>query len=232
MTSTTNTVSSDISKIAGVTLNLKRVSTDDDGETSLRVEQDSSALLEAVKNFVSSYNDAIGKIETVTASGADLQRDSSLISLKNTLRNYANGSNNINGGTYSLLSQLGIKTSEANSGDLSTETYKLTLDESAFMEALENDPSSVEFLLGDDNGILGQMENTVEMSLKAVSGYFDIKTSSFDTEITRAQENIIKQQEKISTYRAQLEKKFSAMESLISQMQQNFSYFFNSSTTS
>ena len=232
MTSTTNTVSSDISKIAGVTLNLKRVSTDDDGETSLRVEQDSSALLEAVKNFVSSYNDAIGKIETVTASGADLQRDSSLISLKNTLRNYANGSNNINGGTYSLLSQLGIKTSEANSGDLSTETYKLTLDESAFMEALENDPSSVEFLLGDDNGILGQMENTVEMSLKAVSGYFDIKTSSFDTEITRAQENIKKQQEKISTYRAQLEKKFSAMESLISQMQQNFSYFFNSSTTS
>jgi len=80
-------------------------------------------------------------------------------------------------------------------------------------------------LIGEENGILGMMESAVETSLKAVSGYFDVKQSSLDSQITKAQEKVKKQQEKISNYKAQLEKKFSAMETLISQMQQNYSSF-------
>ncbi len=225
MNSTTNTVTSDVSRIAGVTLNLKRVSTEDDGDTTLRIEQDSESLKEAVKSFVSAYNDAIKQINDVTASGADLQRETSLTSLKNTLRSYANGSNSSNGGAYKMLSELGISTAKADGSNLSTDTDTLTFDEKAFQEALDKDPASVEAILGNDNGIFAQMENTIEMSLKAVSGYFDVKTSTLDSEIKKTQEKIKKQQEKITTYRAQLEKKFSTMETLISQMQQNYSSF-------
>lgn len=226
MTSTSNTINSDVSRLAGVTLTLKKVSSEEDGDSTLRIEQDSSSLLEAVKNFVSAYNDTITKIEEVTGKGADLQRETSLTSLMSTLRNYANGSNSSNGGAYRLLSQIGISTMQANSGDnLSTDINKLQLDEDAFLLALEEDPDSLEALIGNDNGILGLMESAVETSLKAVSGYFDVKQTTLDSDITKAQEKIKKQQQKVTTYRAQLEKKFSTMETLISQMQQNFSSF-------
>ena len=225
MTSTSNTITSDISRLAGVTLTLKKVSSESDGDSTLRVEQDSAPLVEALKNFVSAYNDTISKISEVTAKGADLQRETSLTSLKSTLRNYANGSNSYNGGAYSLLSQLGITTMQANSDNLSTDTNTLQFDEDAFLQALEEDPDSVEAILGNDTGILGQMESAIETSLKAVSGFFDVKQSTLDSEITKMQTKVKKQQEKISTYKAQLEKRFSAMETLISQMQQNYSSF-------
>lgn len=225
MTSTSNTVTSDISRLAGVTLTLKKVSTEEDGDTTLRVEQDSSSLVEAMKNFVSAYNDTISKIEEVTAKGADLQRESGLTSLKSTLRNYANGRNSATEGAYHLLSQIGISTQQANSDNLSTDTNKLEFDEQAFLQALEEDPDSLEALIGEETGILGQMESAIETSLKAVSGYFDVKQSTFDSEITKAQNKVKKQQEKMTTYKAQLEKKFSAMETIISQMQQNYSSF-------
>ena len=231
MSSTSNTVTSDISRIAGVTLTLKRVSTEEDGDTTLRVDQDSSTLVEAVKDFVSAYNDTLSQIETVTAKGADLQRESSLTSLMSSLRNTANSRNTSNGGAYSLLSQLGISTAKADGANLSTDTNKLEFDEDTFIQALENDPASVEAILGGDTGILAQMENTVEMSLKAVSGFFDVKNSTIDSEITKAQDKIKKQQDKISTYKAQLEKKFSAMETLITQMQQNYNSFLSSGST-
>ena len=170
MTSTSNTVTSDISRLAGVTLTLKKVSTEEDGDTTLRVEQDSSSLVEAMKNFVSAYNDTISKIEEVTAKGADLQRESGLMSLKSTLRNYANGSNSATEGAYHLLSQIGISTLQANSDNLSTDTNKLEFDEQAFLQALEEDPDSLEALIGEETGILGQMESAIETSLKAVSG--------------------------------------------------------------
>ena len=225
MTSTSNTVTSDVSRLAGVTLTLKKVSSEEDGESTLRIEQDSAPLIEALKNFVSAYNETISKIEEVTAKGADLQRESSLTSLKSTLRNYANGMNSSNGGAFGLLSQIGISTAQASGDNLSTETYALQFDEQTFLQALEEDPASVEALIGSDTGILGQMESAIEVSLKAASGFFDVKQSTFDNDIKKAQTKVKKQQEKISTYRAQLEKKFSAMETLISQMQQNYSSF-------
>ena len=226
MTSSSNTVTSDVSRLAGVTITLKKVSSEDDGDSTLRVEQDSAPLIEAVKNFISAYNDTITQLEEVTSKGADFQRESSLKSLMGTLRNYANGSNSSSGGAYRLLSQLGISTTKANGGDnLSTDTNKLEFDEDTFLQALEEDPGSLEALIGNETGTLGLMESAIETSLKAVSGFFDVKQSTLDSEITKAESKVKRQQEKITAYRAQLEKKFSAMETLISQMQQNYSSF-------
>jgi flagellar hook-associated protein 2 len=229
ITSTSNTVTSDISRIAGVTLTLKKASSEDDGTSTLKIEQDSTDLVSAVKSFVEAYNTALSKITEVTASGADLQRESSLTSLKNTIRNYANGSNTYNGGSYTLLSQLGISTGSADATNLSTDTYSLQFDEDTFLQALQDDPESVKSLLAGDNGILNQIENTVEQSLKASVGYFDIKESTLNSNISSMETKISKQQTKVDNYQSQLETKFSNMELLISQMQQNYSSFLSSS---
>ncbi len=225
MTSTSNTVTSDISRINGVTLTLKKASTEEDGTSTLKVSQDTSGLIEAVKSFVSAYNDVLSNVEEVTANGADLHGESSLTSLRNTIRSYATGSNTSNGGVYKLLSEIGISTSSADGNNLSTDTDALTLDEDKLKKALEENPESVKSILAGTGGALTLMEDSIEQSLKATVGFFDVKTSSLDSDIKKMQEKITKQNDNITTYKAQLEKKFSAMETTIAKMQQSYQSF-------
>ena len=220
--STSNTVSSDVTRIDGVTLTLKRTNTEEDGATTLNVERDASGLKDAVKNFVSAYNSMVEQIDTVTANGAELHGESSLTSLRNTVRSYVSGSNNTNGGAFKLLSEIGISTAKADSNNLSSNTNTLSFDEEKFMKALEDNPDSVKSILAGENGIFNMIENTVEQSLKAASGYFDIKTSTLDSNIKKVEDKIKKKNTSIDTYKAQLEKKFQNMESMITKMNQSY----------
>lgn len=225
MTSTSNTVTEDISRIAGVTLTLNKVSSEEDGTSTLTVSQDTTDLIEAVKSFVSAYNDVIGKIDEVTASGADLQRETSLTSFKSTIRNYANGSNTTNGGAFRLLADIGISTGKADGNNISDNTNTLVLDETKLKEALANDPESVRSILAGENGILSMMEDAVEQTLSASTGFFDVKEKTLNSDISKMEAKIKKQTESVTKYRAQLEKKFNAMEQMIAKMQQNYSSF-------
>lgn len=229
ITATSNTITSDVSRIEGVTLTLKGVSTPDDNgtvtSTKLNVSQDTSGLVDAVKGFVESYNNMVSKVNQVTANGADLDGETSLTSIARTIKNYATSANTSNGGEYKLLSQIGISTSKADGTSLSTNTATLEFDEAAFKKALEEDPESVQSILAGENGILSMMENTVEMSLKASVGFFDVKQSTLDTNIQNMETKIKKQNTKVEHYRKQLEDRFSNMELLISKMQQNYSSF-------
>ena len=223
--STSNTVTSDVTRIDGVTLTLKRANTEEDGATTLNVTRDASALTDAVKNFISSYNSVLEQIDTVTANGAELHGESTLTSLKSTLRSYVNGANNTNGGVFKLLSEIGITTAKADSNNLSSDTNTLSFDEEKFMKALEENPDSVKSILAGENGIFNMIEDTVEQSLKAATGYFDIKTSTLDSNIKKVEEKIKKKNTNIDTYKAQLEKKFQNMESMITKMNQSYQSF-------
>ena len=225
MTSTSNTVTSDISRMDGITLTLKKVSTEESGTSTLKVTQDTSGLVEAVKSFVSAYNDVLSNVDEVTANGADLHGETSLTSLRNTIRSYATAKNSSNGGVYSLLSEIGVSTSSADGNNLNADTNSLTLDEDKLKKALEENPESVKSILTGEGGVLTMMEDAVEQSLKATTGFFDVKTSTLDSDIKKMETKIKKQNTYISTYKAQLEKKFSAMETTIAQMQQNYQSF-------
>lgn len=225
MTSTSNTVTSDISRIDGVTLTLKKASTEESGTSTLKVTQDTSGLVDAVKSFVSAYNDVLSNVDEVTANGANLHGETTLTSLKNTIRSYATAKNTSNGGVYDLLSEIGISTSSADGNNLNADTNSLSLDEDKLKKALEENPESVKSILAGDGGVLTMMEDAVEQSLKATVGYFDVKTSTLDSDIKKMETKIKKQNTNISTYKAQLEKKFSAMETTIAQMQQNYQSF-------
>ncbi len=225
MTSTSNTVTSDISRIDGVTLTLKKASTEESGTSTLKVTQDTSGLVDAVKSFVSAYNDVLSNVDEVTANGANLHGETTLTSLKNTIRSYATAKNTSNGGVYDLLSEIGISTSSADGNNLNADTNSLSLDEDKLKKALEENPESVKSILAGDGGVLTMMEDAVEQSLKASVGYFDVKTSTLDSDIKKMETKIKKQNTNISTYKTQLEKKFSAMETTIAQMQQNYQSF-------
>ncbi len=167
----------------------------------------------------------MAKVELVTGNGGDLDGETSLTSITRTLRNYVTSSNSSNEGEFKHLAQIGISTGKADGSSLSDDISSLKFDESAFLKALEEDPASIEAILAGENGVLSMMENTVEMSLKATSGFFDVKEKSINSDITKMQDKITKQNKKVETYRAQLEDKFANMELMIAQMQQNYSNF-------
>lgn len=227
MTSTSNTVTADISRIEGVTITLKKANSEEEPDKTVKLDvtQDTSGLKDAVNGFIKAYNDCLNKIDEVTASGADLYGETSLTSLRNTIRSMACGANDSNGGVYKLLSDIGITTADADATNLSADTDSLKLDEEKFNKALNENPESVRALLAGDTGIFNIMENTVEQALKASVGFFDVKTSTLDSDIKKAEEKIKKKNNSIETYRSQLEDKFYKMELAIAQMQQNYSSF-------
>lgn len=232
MYSSSNTVTSDISGIDGLTLTLKAVSkADESGEVKsakISVEQDSSSIVSALKSFIESYNKTISNIDDKTSYGEALYGETSLTSIRNNLRRTA--TSEVSDASLKVLANIGITTGSAsNSTDTST-VNKLQLDEKKFLEVLQNDPEGVkQLLLGDNSGnaatggVLSKLEKITEDSLATSTGYFDAKAKSYDKQIESIKTSITNAQMKVDSYQARLEKQFQNMELIISQMQNNYS---------
>ncbi|MBQ6516878.1 flagellar filament capping protein FliD [bacterium] len=226
--STTNTVTSEISGLTGVTLNLKGVSKKDD-ETGnphaedLTVEFDSTKLVDAVNDFIESYNDVMSQLDKATSYGGGLFGDTSISSIKRSIRN-AVMSNFESGGSYSLLSSVGIRTAEIGTKDDSDFT-SLTLDEDKFKEVLNEDMDNVKkLLIGEkgDSGLLGSTETLIENAV-ASDGYFINKLETFEKQLSDYDSRITTVKERVSAYKSKLESQFASMEKAISAMQSSFS---------
>lgn len=230
--SSSNTVTSEISGIEGLTLTLNSVSKADESGTinpsTVKVEQDSDALLEAAKSFVTAYNEAISNIDDNTSYGDALYGDSALTSLRTNLRRTATAS--IDDGTMKLLSDIGITTGKANNSTSTTGVNTLQIDEDKFKEALAKNPEAVKSLLVGDNkgtstsgGVMNKLEKIVEDSLDVSTGYFDAKSKSLSSKIKSLENSITSAQSRVDAYQARLEKQFSNMEQIISSIQSSYS---------
>lgn len=218
-----NTVSSDVTGIENVTFNLKGVSTDEKTSTTIKVGTDSDDLVSAVKSWIEQYNKTLDLVDEQTASGATLSGESSLESLRRSVRTSASAKQS-GAGEYSLLAQIGISTGKAST-DLSKLTDHLELDEAKLIKALEEDPESVKSLLvgGENNkGILTNMEDIVDESLKS-TGYFTTRNNSLDRENTNIKSSASAENTKVKAYQARLQAQFQAMENMISKMQSAYS---------
>ena len=129
------------------------------------------------------------------------------------------------------LDAIGISVDSASANNISTSNESiidLTFDKDKFLEAYEADADAVKALLvgGDNNkGIFTQVETLLENALQSVTGYFAITEESYQRQITKWNDKITKENASIEKYRARLEKKFSSMDLLIAQMQQQYSSF-------
>mgnify|MGYP004531580389 CR=1 FL=1 len=230
--SSSNTVTSEISGIEGLTLTLNSVSKADESGTinpsTVKVEQDSDALLDAAKSFVKAYNEAIANIDDNTSYGDALYGDSALTSLRSNLRRTATAS--IDEGTMKLLSDIGISTGKASNTTSTSTVNTLQIDEDKFKEALAKNPEAVKSLLVGDNkgtstsgGVMNKLEKIVEDSLEVSTGYFDAKSKSLSSKVKTLENSITSAQTKVDAYKARLEKQFSNMEQIISSIQASYS---------
>lgn len=217
LTSNSNNITSEDTGIVGLTLNLNTV-TEEDSPIVIKVTNDTDSVVSSIKDFISAFNDSISKIDQYATSGQTLAFESALTSARNNMRTIAT-SKVENDGIYKNLSSIGITTGKVGTS-VSSDTNKLVLDESAFKEALEKDPNSVQELLIS-------MTKTLEAQTKKLTdpteGYFVTKSDSISKQITRLEEDITQKQKSLSSYESTLTKQFQNMDSTISKLQQQYS---------
>ena len=230
-TSTSNTVTSDVSRIKGLTINLKGLS--EGSVVTLTVEKDKETVANALSDVVDAYNELMKNVDEAIAANGDLHGETTLKLIRNQLRNMMTSSD---AGTtvFRNLDAIGICVDAASANNISTDNIiNLTFDKDKFLEAYEADSAAVKALIvGSDNnkGVFNKVEELLESALTSVSGYFESANRSFDREIERLDKKIVNATEDMQRYRERLEAKFSSMDMLIASMQQQYASFLGTSS--
>lgn len=226
ITSNSNTIKSDISRIEGLTINLKDVT---EGETvTINIEKDKETPANAISDVVDAYNELIENVDKEVARGGNLSDQSALKLIRNQLRSLMTNTISTSS-VYKNLAAIGIKTEAARGGNISTANiHKMYFDKDKFEDAFMGDSEGIKTLLvgtDDAKGVFMQLENVVENALSSVSGYFDSAANSYTKKIKRYDDKISKLDLAADRYKARLEKKFQAMDMVISKIQNSYASF-------
>lgn len=234
-TSTSNMITSDISRIKGLTLDLKGLT--EGSAVTVTVEKDKEKVADAISDVIDSYNELMENVSEAISTSGSLHDQTALKMIKNRLRLLMTSSIS-DSAVYRNLDAIGISVSSASANNISTSNesiINLHFDKDKFLDAYSSDSEEVKKLLVGDaknvddyNGIFVQVENLLEESLKSVSGYFDIADNSYKNEIKKIDSNIERANRALERYRTSLENKFASMDMLIGNMQQQYSSFLGS----
>ena len=216
-----NTITSEVSGVAGLTIDLKDV-TEEGKSVNIVVGQDTDAIVKQVEELITNLNTLLTTSQSATAAGADLQYDSSINSLRSDIRTSLTtavaGSD-----VYKTLASIGITTGDVGTSvDADTNTFKI--DKEKLTEALKSDPEAVKrLLIGDsEKGVTGLVENLqdiVEGALDVESGFFKNRETTISSQLSNLSSRIESKTAQVERYQEQLEKKFQAMETQIAQLQ-------------
>jgi len=202
ITSASNTVAE---AIQGVTLNLTKVAT-----SAVTVARNTSGITASLGALVNAYNSVNAAIAGPTAKGAVLQGDSGVLGLQRQVVSLLGGLLNI-GGTYNRLSDLGI--SFQKDGTLAFDSTKLA-------SAVSANTAGVAAL----TTALGQAIDKAATGLIGPSGPMATKTSGINASIKEIGTRRTAIQSHLDTLQAQYTKQFSALDTLISNMNSTSSY--------
>lgn len=217
ITSASNTVTSDISGIAGLTLTLNDKTT---SAANISITADGDSMKTAVNDLVTAFNTVMTQTDSATGKDGTLRGESVLNMVRNSIRSEAMQSITTTG-NYKTFADIGITTGAIGSST-SANTNILVVDTSKLTAALEDDPDSVQkLLIGDDgtSGVLGKLQTTVDNSLNSTNGYFVKRNTSYEDQVDKLNDKITKMNSDLKRYQASLETKFSAMDTLISNLQ-------------
>ncbi len=218
ITSASNTVEG---AIQGVTLNLQATTAAGQPDT-LRVEQDTLKVREAVGGFVKAFNALKGTIGTLTAfnsetgQAGELNGDRTVRTVESRLRSVLSGG--VPGGELSMLSEVGISLQRDGT---------LELDEDALSEQVSGNMAALgEFFAGSEGstGMAGQVDEALGRMLDEESGLVSRSIEGAEGRLERLGERFTRMETSvertIERYRAQ----FGQLDSMIASMNQTSTY--------
>lgn len=230
-TSSTNTIDSDITGVLGLSLTLSGTTNGDPLTIDIISDYDAEEPYNAIQSFVEAFNKMIvdTKSSTDSQNGGLLSGENTLSNLNTNLRSVVTSPIS-NSGIYRSLADIGISTG-APGLDVDADTTQLVIDKEKFMEAFNKDPNSVKALLIGDtedgtakgNGLMQQIQGTLNLALDSQSGYFSARSVSFTSQLKIMDEKIEKKQDYVTRYQEKLQKQFTYMDNMIAQLNSQFS---------
>jgi flagellar hook-associated protein 2 len=186
-----------------------------DPTAKVTVTPNNSVIATAVKDLVENFN-AVNKIvndqftlDPNTNRQGSTAGDSALRRVIGRLRNELSAAGG-SGASYKYLSDIGIRFQKDGS---------LTVDESKFADALEQDATSVANLfLTVQNGIGKRVPDAVDDSISAVDGALVFRQKGIGQSIKQIDDKIAREERRIAAMEERLVKQFTALEELVSQL--------------
>ncbi|GGW40743.1 flagellar filament capping protein FliD [Vreelandella hamiltonii] len=211
ITSPTNQVEG---AIQGVTLNLQ-----EEGTSTVAVEQDTRAVREAITSFVDAYNDLKGTIGELgfnaeTGVAGELTGDSAMRTVESRLRSVLSGGME---GEFSMLSDIGITLQR--DGTLAVDSDKLD-------DAIANNQEALStFFAGDasDAGMAGQINQTLTQLL-GTNGAVSGAISGAENRVESLGERYVRMEQSIEQTIARYRTQFGQLDGMIAQMNQTSDY--------
>lgn len=214
VTSASNTVTT---AIGGLTLNLLQTQTT---PFTVNISNDTADITTAVNGFVTAYNslaDTLGSLTgytTSTSTAGPLEGDAMANNIINQLQ--VTLSNNVAGvaAPYNNLAALGITMN--SSGDLTVDSTKL-------QAALTANPSSVANVIAGTNGIATQLYNVLSGHL-GPTGDITSRNASIATQQAAIAAQTSELNARMAIVQANYTQQFTALDTLLSQMQTTSSF--------
>ena len=222
-TASSNKLDSADTGIMGLSIELNSITSE---PVTLRIsrEADKTGVKTALEDFVKAFNSVISKTDSATATGGDLNGETSLNYIRNDLRTLI--TSKVGNGQYKSLADIGVTTGAVGAG-VDSDTSQLVIDEEKFMAAFEANPDAVkELLVGSTEkgttGLMQELKTALKPALDSQGGYFAARNTSLNNEISNLTTNIEKKNAQLETYTANLQKQYTYMDQMIAKMNQQF----------
>ncbi len=209
--------------IAGVTLNLKSVMSNDENDVTIDVSNDASAVKAKIDEFITSFNDLYTYIKTNSSSSngvrGTLIGDSSGSSLLGILSSTA----------YLPVSGLGVATINSLSKmgiTFNTATGLSVTNEDQLNQALENNMQEVEEAFNSDSGIAASLFNRLS-PYTGPSGYLTSRKNTIDTNVERINDSITQIKSRIDKDAENLRNRYIQLQAQLSSLLSSSGMFGN-----
>jgi len=208
--------------VTGLTLNLEET-----GSSTIKIKRDSDSIVDAVDQFVSTYNTMINKWNDLTDynkekdTAGSFQGVSEVVRVKSTLNRLILGYDST--ADIKSLEEIGISLNESG---------LLTFDSSKLETQISSDFDAVEKLFRGYTGSINGQETEIEGSFAKLNSSLDAMIGDsgsltlFDSNLTRQKDNLEKEREKaverIDTRYEIMSAQFAAYDSMIASMNSGF----------
>ncbi|HYG05659.1 MAG TPA: flagellar filament capping protein FliD [Stenotrophomonas sp.] len=198
--------------IPGVVLNLTKAA--EGSKYSLAVAKDNTSIKTNISAFISAYNAVNTVLKSSSAYNADtgtasaLTGDAMVRGLQQQMRSQVSGS-------VTELKALGV--SIATDGSLSFDAAK-------FDNALAADPSAAEKMFGSDGAVAKGLNGMLNSNLNSTNGSITLRTNSLNAQIKDLEEQLDDLDKRMEDATKRYTARFTAMDTLVAQMQTTSNY--------
>lgn len=185
--------------VDGLTFELKST-----GSSNLTVSRDTESIETSAKEFVDAYNAVLGSVDSLKAR---IGNDGALRSVVSQLRSVLNTPASGLGGSYSALSELGIKTNG--------KTGELEFDSEDFRTALDTDFASVAAVFTDAGSGYSTRFTAVADALLDSDGLLETRVDSLDDKVRSYQDRQSSMESNLALKEKAMRAQYAALDSLI-----------------